>query len=69
MAKLDCGIKRNSTIAVFEHVVEKKKEQKPKRFRTNRFLDDDSPSESELVIDEKPVNFSISVVCTLFEKT
>ncbi|KAJ8958907.1 hypothetical protein NQ318_019675 [Aromia moschata] len=53
MENVEGGIKRKSRLAVFEHVVEKEKKPKHKRFRPNRLdLDDSSPSESELVIDD-----------------
>ncbi|CAH0557893.1 unnamed protein product [Brassicogethes aeneus] len=68
MNKKDCGIKRKSTIAVFEHVVEKEKPKKSKKFRTNRFLEDDSPSESELVIDDRPARKKNTAAIKLSEE-
>lgn len=63
MENVERGLKRKSRLAVFEHVGERRKNPKKKKFRTNRLdLEDSSPSESELVIDdekEEPVsNFS-----------
>lgn len=45
---------KTKTLAVFENVVTKERQRKRKKFKTNRFSDDESsPSESELVVDDE----------------
>lgn len=54
MENAERGVKRKSRLAVFEHVGERQKNPTKKKFRPNRLdLDDSSPSESELVIDDE----------------
>ncbi|XP_018562639.1 histone H4 transcription factor-like [Anoplophora glabripennis] len=69
MENAEGGLKRKSRLAVFEHVSERQKDPKKNKFRPNRLdLEDSSPSESELVIDdekEEPVKCKKNVLIPL----
>lgn len=47
------SVRRESRLAVFEHVVKKEKDSKSRKYVANRLdSDESSPSDSELIIDE-----------------
>lgn len=54
MENLEKSVRRESRLAVFEHIVKKEKDCKNKKFVANRLeSDESSPSESELIIDDE----------------
>lgn len=60
METSDKSVRRESRLAVFEHIVEKEKDCKRKKFESHRSeSDDSSPSESELIIDDEVSFFNV----------
>lgn len=54
MENTEKSIRRESRLAVFEHIVKKEKDSKSNKFIVNRLeSDESSPSDSELIIDDE----------------
>lgn len=54
------SVRRESRLAVFEHVVKKEKDSKSMKFVANRLeSDESSPSDSELIIDDERDEVSV----------
>lgn len=65
MENSQSSVRRESRLAVFEHVVKKEKDSKSKKFVANRLeSDESSPSESELIIDDEREEVSIGLDLT-----
>lgn len=67
MENNDKSIRRESRLAVFEHVVQKEKDSKNKKFVSNRLeSDESSPSDLELIIDDERDKVSANNIQMIF---
>lgn len=61
MENVDKSVRRESRLAVFEHVVQKEKDSKNKKYASHRLeSDESSPSDLELIIDYERDEVSIN---------
>lgn len=63
MENVEKSVRRESRLAVFEHVIKKEKDSKSKKFVSNRLeSDESSPSDSELIIDDEREDVSLIIL-------
>lgn len=66
MENVEKSVRRESRLAVFEHVIKKEKDSKSKKYVPNRLdSDESSPSDSELIIDDEREDVSLLYVKVL----